>query len=160
MEEIWKNIDDIYLISNLGNIYSNHSKRMLKQSNDKDGYKIVCLHRKTYRVHRLVAKYFLDNPNNLPEVNHKDEDKTNNCVSNLEYCDRLYNIRYGTGVQRSCENRGKPIIQMDMEGNIIREWNSISEATRGLNFSTQYLIYRCCIGERKSSHNFKFKYKE
>lgn len=55
-----------------------------------------------YSVHRLVAETFIENPNNLPEVNHKDENKLNNSVENLEWCDRVYNINYGTAHERAC----------------------------------------------------------
>ena len=71
----------------------------MAQSKDKDGYLIVGLYRdgkcKTVRVHRIVAKAFIDNPHNLPEINHIDEDKTNNHVENLEWCTTAYNLTYG-----------------------------------------------------------------
>ena len=111
MEEIWKDIEGyegLYQVSNFGNIRSLETiapsgkfvKQIIrKQSKDKDGYCIIGLNKnksqKTYKVHRLVAKSFIDNPNNLPEINHKDEDKTNNKVSNLEWCNSKYNLTYG-----------------------------------------------------------------
>lgn len=92
-EEIWKDVvgyEGLYKVSNLGNVYSNYVHRSLKQGNHRDGYKFVILNKngksKYMSVHRLVATAFIPNQDDLPEVNHKDEDKTNNCVDNLEWC--------------------------------------------------------------------------
>ena len=111
-EEIWKPIEGyegLYEVSNTGRVRSidrydsrNHFRRgrILKLSYDTVGYLIVGLHsngkKKTYLVHRLVAPAFIPNPDNLPQVNHRDEDKTNNRVENLEWCDSKYNLSYGT----------------------------------------------------------------
>ena len=99
MEEKWlkvKGYEEFYEISDLGRIKSLISNGLiLKQSLDKDGYCVVTLKRKQFKVHRLVAMTFIPNPNNLPQVNHKDENKTNNTVDNLEWCDAKYNINYG-----------------------------------------------------------------
>ena len=130
-KEIWKDIKGykgFYMISSYGRIKSlkridnnNHfiRERILKQG-DNNGYKHVSLSKngktKIFKVHRLVAEAFIPNPNNLPQVNHKDENHSNNCVSNLEYCDALYNDNYGTRNKRISEahkgktpwNKGKP----------------------------------------------------
>ena len=104
MKEIFKDIEEyegLYQISNLGRVKSLKygKERILKPAKDKKGYLYVCLYKqgkmKIYRVHRLVAQAFIPNPNNLPQVNHKDEDKTNNASSNLEFCDAKYNNNYG-----------------------------------------------------------------
>lgn len=111
MEEIWKDIEGyegIYMVSNLGRIKSlprscpglNANKEIiLKQSEDKNGYLLVGLHKngksKTVRVSRIVAKAFIPNPNEYPEVNHKDENHQNNRVDNLEWCTTQYNLTYG-----------------------------------------------------------------
>ena len=111
MEEIWKSIlgFEDYTVSNLGRVMNKHG-RIMKQSNHKQGYKLIGLKKdkKLYckQVHRLVALAFIPNPDNLPQVNHKDECKTNNCVDNLEWCDAKYNINYGTGIQRHIASRG------------------------------------------------------
>lgn len=113
-EEIWKDVDGLegcYQISTFGRVKSlaryDYSTRYLKEkimklSKDKDGYYIIGLgcakkgiKRKTYRVHQMVAKAFIPNPSNLPEVNHKDENKINNYVGNLEWCTTKYNLTYG-----------------------------------------------------------------
>ena len=119
MTEIYKDIKDLegkYQVSNFGQILSlNYRKtgkaELLKPGKTKDGYPIVILYKdgkkKTFTIHRLVAETFLPNPNNLLEVNHKDEDKTNNSVDNLEWCTREYNINYGTHNERMSKTKKK-----------------------------------------------------
>ena len=108
MDEIWKdkkNYEGHYQVSNFGRVKSIKfgKEKILKQS-IRHGYYCVVLSKngilKNYFVHRLVAEAFIDNPDNLPQVNHKDECKTNNIVSNLEWCDRKYNINYGTRTEK------------------------------------------------------------
>ena len=121
MTEIYKDIKDLegkYQVSNFGQILSlNYRKtgkaELLKPGKTKDGYPIVILYKdgkkKTFTIHRLVAETFLPNPNNLLEVNHKDEDKTNNSVDNLEWCTREYNINYGTHNERMSKTKKKTV---------------------------------------------------
>ena len=101
IEKIWKPIigyENLYKINNYGEVLSLRSNKILKPNNNGIGYFIIQLckngKRKNYLIHRLVAEHFLDNPNNLPEVNHKDEDKSNNFVNNLEWCKHKYNMNY------------------------------------------------------------------
>ena len=121
MIEIYKDIQGYegYQVSNHGNIKSlgngkSRKEKILKPVNTTKCYLQVELSkqgkRKKYLVHRLVAQAFIDNPNNLPQVNHKDEDKTNNHVTNLEWCDALYNNNYGTHNQRSAASRKKVMV--------------------------------------------------
>ena len=107
MDEIWKEMsgfEDMYEISNLSNIRNKKTKRLIKQFKNRHGYVTARIYKDgvgtTRTVHRLVAKTFIPNPENLPEVNHKDENKSNNVVSNLEWCTRIYNVYYGTGLER------------------------------------------------------------
>ena len=115
----------------------------MKLSASKRGYLQVCLtkHNKqhSFRVHRLVAECFIDNPENLPQVNHKDENKQNNNVDNLEWCTNDYNTHYGTGILR----RSKAVIQKTKDGSIIKRFESVSEAFRNTNISRRS-ITRCC----------------
>lgn len=123
MEEQWRDIiiekngvvydySGLYEVSNLGRVRSlnyNHTGqiKVLKPGKNKKGYYSVVLSKdgshKQFSVHRIVAEVFIPNPNNLPVVNHKDENPSNNSVDNLEWCTVKYNINYGTGIQRRSE---------------------------------------------------------
>ena len=118
MEEVWKDIpgyEGVYKVSTLGNVMTFQHKgvygknpygRLKVQSPDSCGYMYVSLvdkngNKKKVSVHRLVAMTFIPNPDNLPQVNHKDEIRDHNCVDNLEWCTVLYNQRYGHRRERS-----------------------------------------------------------
>lgn len=124
MDEIWKMIDDRYSVSNLGRVKSNYAnkERILKPFQNSNGYLMIDIRhpgeRKSIGIHRLVAMAFIPNPNDCKEVNHKDENKQNNCVDNLEWCDTKYNCNYGTRLERKAENCKKAIYSIDKDGNI------------------------------------------
>lgn len=190
MEEIWKDIEGYegkYEVSNLGNVRSLNYRgsgkvKLLKQIPDKDEYKTIQLCKngkiKTYKVHRLVAIAFIPNPDNLPIINHKDEDKTNNNVNNLEWCTIAYNNNYGTKKERLSEslrgknhpnygkkgkdaNGSKPILMYDKEGNFIRRFDCIRDANEyfGKNRSCTG-IGECLRGRNKTAYGFIFKYED
>ena len=114
MEIKWKIITEspAYEISNIGTIRYKGTNREKGCSFDKDGYLVCSLSGKHFKVHRLVAKYFVDNDDIIHKniVNHKDEDKTNNTVENLEWCSHTYNQHYGTKAERQAKSKGKPVI--------------------------------------------------
>lgn len=171
-KEYWINIKfKNYQISSNGRIkslnYRNTGKEhILKPVKTKCGYLQVRLYDKNkyyhLYVHRLVAEAFLPNPDNLPCVNHKDECKTNNIVSNLEWCDYKYNSNFGTAIQRCSEKKingkkSKSVLQYDLEGNLIKEWKSLSECGRnGFNPGS---ISACCRGKLKTHKKYIWKYK-
>lgn len=149
----WKRIKDFphYLVSSTGEVYSEYKQGNLKQFNDAYGYSQVNLNRHSKKVHRLVAEAFLPNPCNLPEINHKDEDKNNNRLENLEWCTSKYNMRYGNVERRSFlsqhQHESWRIYQYDLKGNLIRVWKSAREAER--NGFNRRNVGRCCNDELK-----------
>ena len=155
--EQWKeivNFEGIYEVSSLGQVRRIHkdnrsSKYKVLSQDTLKGYKKVTLFKNGIgykkQVHRLVAEAFIPNPLNLEQINHKDENPSNNNVDNLEWCSRIYNVNYGTGIDRQVAKRSKKVIQLDLNGNIINEFNSTQEASRILGIS-QGLISNCCNG--------------
>lgn len=175
-KEYWKPVvgyEGLYEVSNWGRVksvkrlvksprgYRTVCERILKPTKDSHGYLCVSLHKegkmKFVKIHRLVAEAFLDNTDNLPCVNHKDENPLNNVVSNLEWCTYKYNNNYGTARQRMAEKQSKPVLQYDLECNFIKEWKSTRECKR--NGFNQGHIAACCRGERKTHKGFIWKYK-
>ena len=137
-----------YLIFEDGSIWSKTSKKFLTPIKKSTGYYAVNLYSdngvgKMFFVHRLVAEMFLANPHDYKQVNHKDENKANNAVTNLEWCNAKYNENFGTKKERELQtktlnhkrNGRKRIGQYEMNGNFIREWNSLIEASNSLNIS-------------------------
>ena len=151
-----------YTISDKGEIVNTNTNKELKGYIRKDGYVIISLSKggKKYKcyLHRLVAETFIPNPDNLPQVNHKDEDKTNNCVSNLEWITPKDNCNYGTRNERQGLGHSKPIEQYDLEGKFIKEWDSAAQVERDLGFNHQN-ISKCCLGQQKTAYNYKWKFK-
>ena len=146
-----KEYEGLYKISDYGRVKS--LKRpwvvkdiIIKVSYDKDGYVQVHLSKYntqvTQKVHRLVAQTFIPNPDNLPQVNHKNEfEKDNNHISNLEWCTNEYNQKYGTHFIRSQNAHCKPIFQYDDFGNLIKKHRSMSDIHKELGYSKTSLIY-------------------
>lgn len=163
MEEIWKDIEGYpnYQVSNMGRVKSLKfgKEKILKSNNDGGGYFMVNLSKdrkqKTHRIHRLVASAFLPNPDNLPQVNHKDEDKSNNRVENIEYCDAKYNNSYGTRIERI----QKPILQFTKEDKLVRKWSSLTDVEIELGIKHGD-ISKCCKGKRKAAGDYKWGYAE
>ena len=171
-EEVWKDISGYeghYQVSDQGRVKSlkQGKERILKPINDVNGYLRVNLwkngDKKNYLIHRLVAMTFIPNPQNFTQINHIDEDKSNNNVNNLEWCTAKYNINYGTHNQRSADKRtngkcSKPVIQFTKDGKIVKEWKSTMDVERNLGYYHSN-ISACCNGIFNSAYNFVWKYK-
>lgn len=167
----WKTIEEYpnYMVSDMGEVKSLKfgKERILKGIKDKDGYLIVNLFKegkkKSHFIHRLVALAFLPNPNNLSEVNHISEIKTDNRVENLEWCNREHNLNHGSRNERARKtltNRkdlSKPILQFSKTGKLIRKWTSVREVERELGFN-EGNISSCCNGKYNSSYGFIWRY--
>ncbi len=158
-----ENYEGLYKISNFGRVYSVKSGKFLKPQKHKDNYLLVNLYKnekmKTYKIHRLVAQAFIPNPLNLPQINHKDENKANNNVSNLEWCNSKYNINYGTRTEKVTEKLSKPVLQFTKDGELVAEYPSTQEAARQTGI-VQNNISSCCLGSRKSAGNYVWKFKD
>ena len=180
MTEIWKPVkryEGLYEVSNLGRLKTlrrpGTATKILNPAQDRYGYSIVILHKKGklkhFKVHRLVLETFSPNPDpqKYTECNHKDENKSNNNIENLEWVTHKQNVNYGTRTQRANEkaqivnrNNGlsKPIAQYDLKGNLIKIWASTKEAERnGFNHSA---IINCALGRKyhKTYKNYVWKY--
>ena len=167
MEEIWKPIGyEGYEVSNLGRVksykYDKINGKIMKPYKNTKGYLQIDLqidgrkreNRVHLSVHRLVAIAFIPNPDNLPQVNHKDEDKTNNCVDNLEWCTNDYNAHYGTHIERVAEKIRMPIYSVDKQGNI-EHFPGVREADRivsGKEYGISAPISMCLNGKRKTAY--------
>ena len=178
-EKIWKpikNYEDYYEINNygvvrrikydnIGNLYQHQLPNYIKPRYDKDGYMRYDLSLnnkvKRYMAHRLVADVFIPNPNNLPCVNHKDGNKKNNYVDNLEWCSVRHNNIHAlkTGLRNMKNNKlSKPVEQYDLNNNLMMVFKSANDASRILNISQGH-ISECCRGEIKNYKGYIWKYK-
>ena len=158
MNEEWVTVQNFpnYEVSNMGNVRSKDRIVIRKGNPTKilgmdlkprfiNGYYRVTLyagnraHKKQYMVHRLVAEHFIENPHNYPYINHKDENKLNNVVDNLEWCTAKYNSNYGTSIQRRvahqdwqsiADKQSIAVCQYSRDGQLIKEYKSLSQAER------------------------------
>ena len=145
--------EGLYAVTSCGKVWSYKRKKFLTPGINK-GYLYVILCKdgkvKNYRLHRLVAEAYIPNPENLPQVNHKDENKANNCLQNLERCDASYNNNYGTHIDKI----KKPILQFSLDGEFIREWECASDVGR----EVQSHICKCLKGIRETAGGYHWRY--
>ena len=169
--EQWKSLAFLgfndYEVSNYGRVKNTKTGYILKGQADNYGYPTVSLYenkkRTTKLVHRLVAITFLPNPDNLPEVNHKDENKFNNHIDNLEWCTSGYNINYGNrnekagkaiSKKRRDKEHAKPVINLDTQ----EVFQCAIDAAKEYNLYNGSHISACCNGKRKKAAGYRWAY--
>jgi len=182
--EIWKDIEGyecLYQVSNLGRVRSlgrdlmrksrygtmapyHIAGRVLKPLHSQGDYCYVHLFDKdgtstNHKVHRLVAKAFVSNPDNLNEVNHVDEDKDNNRADNLEWCKHVDNCNHGTRNERSAVKRGIQVEQLTLDGHHVAFYQSACEASRQTGIARKG-INDCCRRHIKTAGGYLWRYKE
>lgn len=186
VEDEWRNVvgyEGAYQVSNTGKVRSVdrlignrfvHGK-ILSDADSGKGYRYVNLRKnnkgKNLFVHRLVAQAFIPNKEGMPEVNHKDEDKANNCVGNLEWCGHVYNNNYGTKIERMMNSKGwqvtlrkfkhknaipKAVVATNKDG-VIFKFSSIKLAAKELSIDASAIV-KCCKGKAHTAKGFTFKY--
>ena len=161
LKEVWKDVsgfEGLYQVSNFGRVKSLLKDRIMKRTIRPDGYLSVSLHKdgkqKSFLVHRLVASAYIGNPDNYPQINHKDENKTNNCVSNLEWCTPMYNANYGSRNEKDSAAKSIPIICEETG----EEFLGFKMAGKFAGVSNQ-CIWNACNGIRKTAGGYHWKYK-
>lgn len=153
-EEIWKEIqgfEGLYEVSTKGRVKNINTNRILGGGYGNHGYKYIILKGKYYYIHRLVALAFLDNPNNLPQVNHIDEKKDNNDISNLEWCTASQNQRHSAH-QKSCK-----INQLTKDSELVKTWESSMQIERETGYDQSYII-KCCKRKIRSAYGYRWEY--
>lgn len=156
-----------FLASRDGRIFNKNSGKEYTQQLSRSGYYEIHTRIKfkaySFRVHRLVAIAYLENPNNLPVVNHKDENKRNNNVNNLEWCTQQYNCNYGNRNNKlrlkNLNNKqiSKSVLMCNLNGDVIREFPSIMEVERIMGFSNAN-ISSVCRNKRHSCGGYIWRY--
>ena len=182
MVEKWVNIENHprYFISNFGRVFSKKSNKVMKNRVvSKNGYQQITLDNSQLLVHRLVAQAFIPNPNNLPCVNHKDENPGNNDFRNLEWCTYKYNSNYGTNpirhskkmldrynndpdwksdcIKRLAEiqkKKRKRVVQLDKFNNYLKTYESSYATEKDGHLSVH--VCDCANGKRKTHHGYKW----
>lgn len=175
MEEIWKKIDgakENYEVSNLGNIRSTdyyrvrskttkafHKGHMIKPNISNTGYLRVCLmaqinKKKNFSIHRLVAMTFLENPHNLPLVNHKDGNKLNNYVGNLEFVTASENVKHSYINKLSLSGENHPYAKLT-NNQVLEIRNKLQQGHRGCDLAIEYNVTRTCVSGIKNKNLYK-----
>ena len=171
---MWKTVpvDNNYEACENGQIRDKDTKKIISQWKDKDGYLLVSLSRHLYRAHRIIASTFISNPNNNPVVNHKDFNKSNNCVNNLEWTTYSENTKHSfSGKHREegikewvkkvqplgAKASKTKVAQYDLEGHLLKVYDSPREASEHTR-TCRSSITQCVRGKRKTAGGYVWEY--
>ena len=161
----WKTVKecDKYEVNNKGEIRHKKRKQILSPRKNSGGYGYVCFiiegQRKNFAIHRIVASAFLPNPNGYTEINHKDYDRLNNCVENLEWVSSSQNKQHAYLKIENHIARGKQVAQYDKNGDFIKLYDSITLAAQEMG-CTVGAISNCCLGRTKTSMGYQWRFVE
>lgn len=152
-----KGYEGKYAITSCGKVWSYTTKKFLRTHKNSNGYERISLFKdngsKSLAIHKLVAMAYLPNPDNLPQINHKDENKENNYVNNLEWCTNKYNSNYGTRNERMARAKWKKVLCIELN----RIFDSEKQAERELNIGVAR-ISECCSGKNKTAGGYHWRY--
>lgn len=165
MEEIWRDVvgwEDRYKVSNTGKVYSKINNLVKKTAYTNDGHEVIMLSKDGKQfgtfVHRLVANAFIPNPDNLPIINHKDENPANNNVDNLEWCTYQYNNTYNDINIKNAKKSGYIVYQYNSNGDLVSEYYSCKNAAKILGVRDSN-INACCNDKLFTAYGSVFSYK-
>ena len=173
-KEIWRDVagyEGEYLVSNMGRVLRVSDSRLLTPVKNYAGYYVIGFRHHQYRLARVVASAFIPNPEHLPQINHKDGNKSNNCVDNLRWCTAKENVNNPVTKVRqrsaSCdrwkrgdyESNKRKILQFDKTGRFIRGWDSIKDAADFFGKRRATIVSALTNPvKRKSMHGFIWRY--
>ena len=148
--------EGLYKVTSCGKIWSCRRNRFMKISGGKGNYEMICLFKdgKAYYdyIHRIVAKAYIPNPNNLPQVNHKDEVKGHNWVNNLEWCTKEYNVKY-SAAKGNKRGKWRKVYCVELD----KTFKSIAEAARATGTTVQF-VWQVLNGFNKTAKGYHFQY--
>lgn len=160
--ELWADVrgyEGLYEVSNAGNVRRD-GKVLKPYARKRDGYMVLTLSKngvqRSVRVHRIVAEAFVPNPENLFEINHKDEDRGNNAASNLEWCTHKANCNHGTRSRKIAQKLSRAVVQ-SLDGEIVKVWGGAQEAGRA--GYTRCSVIQCCNGKARSHKGYQWQWK-
>ena len=161
----WREVKEYsnYEVNQLGEIRHKKRQKILKPRDNNGGYQYVNFKingkNTNFAVHRIVANAFIPNPNGYTEVNHKDYNKKNNCVDNLEWVSSSQNKQHSYLKQENKKSRGKAVNQYTKEGMFLKIFDSVSDAAKELGCCVA-AISNCCLGRTKTSQGFRWSFVE
>ena len=161
----WREVKEYsnYEVNQFGEIRHKTRKKILKPRSNNGGYQYVNFKINgkniNFAVHRIVANAFIPNPNGYTEINHKDYDRTNNCVDNLEWVNSSQNKQHAYLKDENKNSRGKAVVQRSKDGVYIKTFETISKAAKEMNCSVS-AISNCCLGRTKTSQGFLWSFVE